>query len=154
MPITDQLGTVRTRVERQFTGLWDAMFDAALSRVFLGVHWRFDAFASKDVLASVTVKQDGTTDYKTSGNVRYDTLGPRADRPGQLFPIGGVPLGIGIANDIFQGGLKPTPSAIQPSGRNKCGDGAPPGPPRAAKEPGLVKRTERFTNGDGVNEHH
>jgi len=100
------------------------MFDAALSRVFLGVHWRFDAFASQDVLNSVSVKANGTTDYKTSDMVRYTTMGPRADRPGQLFPIGGVPLGIGIANDIFQSGLRPTPQAIQPSGRNKCGDGA------------------------------
>lgn len=121
--ITDQLGTVRTRVERHFPSLWDAMYDAALSRVFLGVHWRFDAFASRDALASTTVKSDGTTDYKAAVDVRYETLGPRADRPGGLFPIGGVPLGIGIANDVFQGGLKPTPVDIQPSGRNKCGDG-------------------------------
>ncbi|KAI9701024.1 MAG: hypothetical protein M1836_001692 [Candelina mexicana] len=135
VPITDQLGTVRTRVVRRFHSLWDAMYDAARSRVFLGVHWRFDAFASKDVLASTTVKSDGTTDYKAAADVRYTTLGPRADRPGQLFPIGGVPLGIGIANDIFQGGLKPTPANIQPSGRNKCGDGAPPAPPKTLNQP-------------------
>ncbi|KAI9796455.1 MAG: hypothetical protein M1835_003981 [Candelina submexicana] len=135
VPITDQLGTVRTRVVRRFHSLWDAMYDAALSRVFLGVHWRFDAFASKDILASTTVKSDGTTDYKAAADVRYTTLGPRADRPGQLFPIGGVPLGIGIANDIFQGGLKPTPANIQPSGRNKCGDGASSAPPKTLNQP-------------------
>ena len=123
IPITDQPGTIRTCVLRKFSSLWDAMYDTGISRVFLGVHWRFDAFASKDVLASTTVKQDGTTDYKASQDVRYNTLGPRADRPG-LFPIGGVPLGIGVANDIFQSKLKPTPDSFQPTERNKNGDGA------------------------------
>jgi len=70
------------------------------------------------------VKSDGTTNYKASEQVRYEAMGPRADRPGQLFPIGGVPLGIGIANDIAEGGLRPTPTDMQPSGRMKCGDGA------------------------------
>ena len=98
------------------------MYDAALSRVFLGVHWRFDAFASKDVLVSRDVNANGTTMYKEAKDVRYVTTGPRGDRPGQLFPIGGVPLGIGIANDIFQSGLKPTPENLQPDGRHRCGD--------------------------------
>jgi len=35
-PITDQQGTVRTKVPRKFNSLWDAIFDNALSRVFLG----------------------------------------------------------------------------------------------------------------------
>ena len=121
-PITDQLGDVRTRVPRHFASIWEAMFDAALSRVFLGVHWRFDAFASKDVLVSRELNPNGTTKYKDPKDVRYVTTGPRRDRPGQLFPIGGVPLGIGIANDIFQSGLKPTPVNLQPDGRHKCGD--------------------------------
>ena len=121
-PITDQLGVVRTKVLRHFNSVWEAMFDAALSRVFLGVHWRFDAFASKDVLVSRDVNPDGTTMYKDPKDVRYVTTGPRGDRPGQLFPIGGVPLGIGIANDIFQSNLKPTPANLQPDGRHKCGN--------------------------------
>ncbi len=128
LPITSQLGTVRTRVVRHFPSLWAAMFDAALSRVFLGVHWRFDAFASKDVLASTAVNADGTTAYQVPQDVRYKTLGSRADRPGQLYPIGGVPLGIGIANDVFQGGVKPSPASVQPNGRDKCGPRLP-GPP-------------------------
>ena len=125
LPITDQLGTVRTNITKSFPSLWDAMFDNAISRVYLGVHWGFDAFAQSDVLASTQIQSDGTVAYKNARDIRYQALGPRRDRPGQLFPMGGVPLGIGIANDIFEGGLKPTPSAIQPSGRNKCGD--PPG---------------------------
>ena len=121
-PITDQLGDVRTLVPRHFNSVWEAMFDAALSRVFLGVHWRFDAFASKDILVSTNVNPNGTTQYKDPKDVRYVTTGPRGDRPGQLFPIGGVPLGIGIANDIFQSNLKPTPTNLQPDGRHKCGN--------------------------------
>lgn len=86
--------------------------------------------------------QDGQTDYKAAQDVRYDTLGPRSDRPGQLFPIGGVPLGIGIANDIFEGGLKQTPASLQPSGRNKCGDGAFVGGPAPGTN-AVVKEKEQ-----------
>ena len=135
LPITQQLGTVRTRVVRHFPSLWAAMFDAGLSRVFLGVHWRFDAFASKDVIASTTVNADGTTAYQVPENIRYKTLGPRSDRPGQLFPIGGVPLGMGIATDIFESNVKPSPASVQPNGRDKCGPRLP-GPPAAAAAQG------------------
>jgi vanadium chloroperoxidase len=31
-----------------------------------------------------------------------------------LYPIGGIPLGMGIANEIWQSGLKPTPIDKQP----------------------------------------
>jgi vanadium chloroperoxidase len=128
-PITDQPGTVRTRVPRCFPSLWAAMFDNAISRIFLGVHWRFDAFAARDVLIPAAkdgdgpyaVEPDGTTAYKQPEMIRYQTLGPRMDRPGQMFPIGGVPLGIEIANDVFGGGVKPTPVKRQPDGRHKCG---------------------------------
>ncbi|KAF4627700.1 hypothetical protein G7Y89_g10457 [Cudoniella acicularis] len=124
-PITDQQGTVRTNVrQRYFPSLWAGMLENGLSRVFLGVHWGFDAFSPDDVLQSTTIKQDGTIDYKQAQNVTYKTLGTRSDRPaaGKIYPIGGVPLGIGIANDIFQSNIKPTPAKLQPSGRNKCGD--------------------------------
>ncbi|KAK4985502.1 hypothetical protein LTR50_005910 [Elasticomyces elasticus] len=122
LPITDQEGTVRTRVTRQFPSLWSAIVDNALSRVFLGVHWGFDAFAQSDVLASMNLQSDGTVAYKNASDIRYKAMGPRGDRPGELFPVGGVPLGIGIANDIFQSNLQPTPASLQPSGRNKGGD--------------------------------
>ena len=113
------------------------MFDAAISRIFLGVHWRFDAFASNDVLASPSPNADGTTAYKAPKTIKYQTMGPRAGRPGQLYPIGGVPLGVGVANDIFVNNLKPTPEDKQPVGRNKSGDfwsptGGPSMPPRAS----------------------
>ena len=120
-PITEQVGTVRTRIEQHFPSLWAAMFDNGISRIFLGVHWRFDAFASEDVLASETVNEDVATAYKSPEDIRYKAMKPRTDRPGQLFPVGGVPLGIGIANDIFQSNLIPASAAVQPNGRNKCG---------------------------------
>lgn len=112
-PITDQPGDVRTRVTRHFKSLWEAIFENAVSRVWLGVHWRFDAFAAKDALIGegppYKVDDDGTTSYKDASSIRYKTVGPRVDRPDKMFPIGGVPLGIDIANDIFGGKLKPTP---------------------------------------------
>lgn len=122
LPITDQVGTVRTRVVRCYPSLWAAIFDNAISRIYLGVHWRFDAFASRDVLASETPDDNGLTVYKAPTSIKYETMGPRVDRPGQCYPIGGVPLGIGIANDVVVNNLQPTPSRLQPSGRNKSGD--------------------------------
>lgn len=72
----DNRDTVRPRHERTFPdGLWGMIRENSLSRVFLGVHWVFDGFAP------------GTADgMDLSQNV------------------GGVPLGITIANDIFNGG--------------------------------------------------
>lgn len=121
-PITEQPGTVRTLVPRHFDSLWEAIFDNAISRVWLGVHWRFDAFAAKDVLASngsPPLEPDGTTAYKKPSDIKYNTKGKRGDRHG-MFPIGGVPLGISIADDIFDSELKPAPSSVQPTGRDKC----------------------------------
>ncbi|KAL8309854.1 hypothetical protein RB597_009907 [Gaeumannomyces tritici] len=122
-PITQQVGTVRTRVPVCFSSLWEIMHENALSRVFLGVHWRFDAFAARDVLVAnpnpepgaspYALNPDGSTRYKPVAEVRYETRASRFDRDG-LFPIGGVPLGIGIANEIFSANLQPTPENAQP----------------------------------------
>ncbi len=74
---TDNKGTVRPRHVRDFPGgLWDMILENGVSRVYLGVHWRFDAFA-------------------VGANNRYD---PAAN-------IGGVPLGLNIAEDIHTNGL-------------------------------------------------
>jgi Vanadium chloroperoxidase N-terminal domain/PAP2 superfamily len=83
---TDQNGTIRTRHKRRFDSLWHAIFENGLSRVFLGVHWAFDAFAAADVK-----NPDGT--YKDPAQISYD------------HNVGGVRLGIDIANDIFTSGL-------------------------------------------------
>ncbi|WP_207458222.1 vanadium-dependent haloperoxidase [Azospirillum sp. SYSU D00513] len=103
-PIQDQPGDVRTRVVRHFESLWDAILENGASRVFLGVHWRFDAFASEDVIE--TTNPDGSTVYRDSKAVNYKTTGTRSGEEGQ-FPIGGVPLGIAIANDIFEKDMTP-----------------------------------------------
>jgi vanadium chloroperoxidase len=82
----DNQGTVRPRHARSFEkGLWAMIMENATSRIFLGVHWIFDAF-----------------DFKDTGD-------------GNLVPdlsnesIGGVPLGLRVARDIFAngGGLAP-----------------------------------------------
>ncbi|KAE8389613.1 phosphatidic acid phosphatase type 2/haloperoxidase [Aspergillus alliaceus] len=97
-PITNQPGTVRTYIKRRFESLWEAIFENAISRVWLGVHWRFDAFAAND----------------KASDIKYKTTGSRTDQSGS-FPIGGVPLGLEIANDIFRNNLQPTPKELQPS---------------------------------------
>jgi hypothetical protein len=74
----DNDGTVRPRHTRYFPGgLWEMIIENARSRIFLGVHWIFDAF-------DFTEGEDG-----------------------ELIPdltdenIGGVGLGLRIARDIF-----------------------------------------------------
>lgn len=71
----DNKGAVRPKHVRNFPkGLWGMIEENGRSRVFLGVHWVFDAFA---------VDKDGKTDLTRN--------------------IGGVPLGLKIAEDIFGG---------------------------------------------------
>lgn len=120
-PIQNQPGTVRTKVERQFPSLWEAIFDNAISRLYIGVHWAFDAFSSKDVSTGAKDINGGSI-FKDPMDIKYVTTGPRRDAPGKQFPVGGVPLGIQIANDIYEGNLQPTPEAFQPSGLYKAGD--------------------------------
>lgn len=146
VPIEDQPGIVRAAWKRRFGSLWEAMWENAISRVWLGVHWRFDAFSPQDTLVPnenpsptttktsssssssstksplfYAVEADQSTSYKPVAEVKYTSTGSRRDRPGKNFPVGGVPLGIGIANDIFQGGLNPTPPNRQLTGRHRCG---------------------------------
>jgi PAP2 superfamily len=74
----DNKGTVRPKHVRSFPGgLWQMIIENGLSRVFLGVHWVFDAFAT-----------DAT------GN------------PDLTQNIGGIPLGLKIADNIYNSGLK------------------------------------------------
>ena len=77
----DNKGTVRPKHRREFAdGLWQMIIENGLSRIFLGVHWSFDAFA---------LKADGTPDVSINK--------------------GGVPLGLKIAEDIFTAGSGKAP---------------------------------------------
>ena len=72
----DNKGTVRPRHARSFPdGLWQMIVENGRSRVWLGVHWEFDAFL---------VKND-QIDFSKN--------------------VGGVPLGLAIAEDIFESGM-------------------------------------------------
>jgi hypothetical protein len=77
----DNKGTTRPRHVRNFPGgLWQMIEENGRSRVYLGVHWVFDAFA---------VLGGGNPDFSRR--------------------VGGVPLGLAIAEDIFNtssGGIK------------------------------------------------
>ncbi len=85
---TDNTGTVRPRHARSFPGgVWQMIEENSRSRVFLGVHWIFDGFAVNE-------------------NDEID-LGQN---------IGGVRLGIDIANDIAEHGLTAS-AAAEPGSR-------------------------------------
>ncbi|WP_430231982.1 hypothetical protein [Nitrosomonas communis] len=118
----DNQGTVRPRHVRNFDkvsgndcegGLWGMIIENAISRIFLGVHWSFDAFA---------LNSDGDPDLTRN--------------------IGGVRLGLDIAEDIWNFGsmkapkLSPADATIsvspkdtpmpkfpqQPASDNSCAD--------------------------------
>jgi vanadium chloroperoxidase len=85
----DNVGTVRPRHTRRFRGgLWEMIIENALSRVYLGVHWIFDAFDFREGVGGVLIPDLANEQ------------------------IGGVGLGLRIARDIFSagGGLAPTMS--------------------------------------------
>lgn len=88
----DVKGTVRPRHLRDFPGgLWQMIEENGRSRVDLGVHWVFDAFAVKAGKPDLEKKVEG----------KY---------------VGGVPLGLLIAEDIFEagGGRAPKRSSVPP----------------------------------------
>lgn len=103
-PIEDQPGLVRTYVKRNFPSLWHAIWENAFSRIWLGVHWRFDAFDYRDTGSGRDA--DGRERYKAPADVGYSHVWTAKRNAGDPLPIGGVPLGLGIANDIFDSGMR------------------------------------------------
>jgi len=84
----DHTGVVRPLHTREFNdGLWGMILENSRSRVFLGVHWIFDGFAV-DAQNSPLLSKD----VNLAGN-------------NKVAGVGGVPLGLAIANDIFDNGL-------------------------------------------------
>lgn len=84
----DNTGTIRPRHVRRWPGgLWQMIEENGFSRIFLGVHWSFDAFA-------------------------LDSAG----KPDLTRNIGGAPLGLKIAEDIFAAGaaMAPVRSIVGP----------------------------------------
>lgn len=74
----DNRGTVRPLHRREFEdGLWQMIIENGLSRVYLGVHWVFDAFKMRN-----------------NGTINTNRM------------LGGVPLGLKIAEDIYTSGMK------------------------------------------------
>jgi hypothetical protein len=83
----DNDGSLRTRHVRKFASLGDAIFENSISRIYLGVHWRFDGTSAKSIKKMLEATDN----------------------------IGGVPLGRAIAQDIFASGLvQANPLAVPP----------------------------------------
>ena len=121
-PITEQPGNVRTRVVRCFDTLQAAIFENAFSRIWLGVHWNFDAFDPADVTRHDDHSEESHTSaatpppagscvpksYKGYGDptsLVYSHVWEGKRDTNDTRPVGGVPLGLGIANDIYCNGL-------------------------------------------------
>ena len=75
---TDADGAPRTRHVRTHSSMAQAMYDNSISRIYLGVHWRFDGTSGSSVQSMLQANDD----------------------------IGGVPLGRAIARDIFNSGMR------------------------------------------------
>ena len=88
---TDGDGSLRTRHARKYSSMAEAMYDNSVSRVFLGVHWRFDGTSGENVNKML----------KATDN------------------IGGVPLGRAIAKNILDTGLRQQASPPAPP-TNTC----------------------------------
>ncbi|MBO0952358.1 vanadium-dependent haloperoxidase [Fibrella forsythiae] len=72
-------GEVRPLHRRQFNSLWDMILENGISRVYLGVHWVFDAF-------DIDENNPGQPVFSNDPTQR----------------IGGIPLGLTIAEDIYR----------------------------------------------------
>ncbi len=75
-------GQPRPRKARAYRSLWQAIIENSESRIFLGVHWRFDGVSRK-----------GPGD---------DSVFGRPDNPGDLGLYGGVRLGFDIARAVAE----------------------------------------------------
>ncbi len=143
--IDDQPGDVRTRIVRCFNSLPAAIFENAFSRIWLGVHWNFDAFDPADITrnrcptdAPPTVAEGcGSKCYRGYGDpdtIEYSHVWTATRTPTDPLPTGGVPLGLGIANDIYTDGMRAQSNEARALSNIMFGaSAAPPAAPPEAK---------------------
>ena len=89
----DNDGSLRVRHERHYNSVAEAMYDNSVSRIYLGVHWRFDGTTAKQ---QSTLSQSAKKMLEAADN------------------IGGVPLGRTIAQDIYATLLVPSGPGVVP----------------------------------------
>lgn len=83
---TEKDGSVRTRHARHYDSMAEAMYDNSVSRIYLGVHWRFDGTSGESVRKMLQASDN----------------------------IGGVPLGRAIAKNIIDTGMRQQASPPTP----------------------------------------
>lgn len=83
----DPDGSLRPRHNRKFDSLWQAVLENSVSRVFLGVHWRFD----------------GITRKGAGGKAEHAAILPQT--PADIGDVGGVWLGRKIGNHVMDHGF-------------------------------------------------
>ncbi|KEF58339.1 uncharacterized protein A1O9_06265 [Exophiala aquamarina CBS 119918] len=138
--LKDQPGDVRTRISLTFKSMKHAIYSNAISRIWLGVHWHFDAFAGYDIMhpyadgeTPATGKDkfnepkrgpgydtnpyrpkcykqlyqcdaDGSTKYREVEEMNWFHTSTTVGKDTRYY--GGVPLGMQIADNIFETGMK------------------------------------------------
>ena len=92
----DNNGTIRPRHRRSFEkGLFEMIIENGMSRLWLGVHWVFDAFAVKGK------DRDPDLTREVEVEIEVEENGKKKKKKVKRY-IGGVPLGLVIAEDLFK----------------------------------------------------
>jgi membrane-associated phospholipid phosphatase len=119
----DNKETVRPRHVRSFEcGLWQMIIENALSRIFLGVHWIFDAFA----LQCDQPDQGGAPNQGGEPDPCQNLYGLVPDFSRN---VGGVVLGLNIAEDMFTYGGEKAPKMTPDGTAKPLIETPPPGSP-------------------------